>query len=155
MMMPQFDLQRCSAAGMQVYGAMDCPVYHGSISRQTCEELLSKKGKDGAFLIRDSETISGALCLCVFKKKVVYTYRILTNHAGYYTLQASPGVEEKFFKTLQDLIKNYKRSGQGLAARLQHPLKRKQQQPIYKNVLYDTPDYEDIPDKDYVDVLPS
>ncbi|MBN3321717.1 SH21B protein, partial [Atractosteus spatula] len=144
MMSKQFDLQRCTrAAGMQAYGAMDCPVYHGNISRQTCEELLSKKGKDGAFLIRDSETISGALCLCVFKKKVVYTYRILTNHAGYYTLQASPGVEEKFFKTLQDLIRNYKKSGQGLAAHLHHPVKRKQQHlPIYKNVLDDTPDYE-------------
>ncbi|KAG7487346.1 hypothetical protein MATL_G00022140 [Megalops atlanticus] len=71
---------------------MDLPMYHGAISREACEELLSKKGKDGSFLIRDSETIQGALCLCVYKQSVVYTYRILQTHSGYYTLQGErPG----------------------------------------------------------------
>ncbi|MBN3299196.1 SH21B protein, partial [Amia calva] len=120
---------------------MDCPMYHGSISRQTCEELLSKKGKDGSFLVRDSETISGAMCLCVYRQKTVYTYRILSTHNGYFTLQASPGVEERFFKTLTDLINNYKRRGQGLAYRLRHPVKTKKP-PVVSNVPDDTPDYE-------------
>lgn len=39
--------------------------YHGPISKAECEELLAKKKKDGAYLIRDSETIQGAMCLCV------------------------------------------------------------------------------------------
>lgn len=39
--------------------------YHGAISRKECEDLLGKKNKDGAYLIRDSETIQGAMCLCV------------------------------------------------------------------------------------------
>ncbi|CAF93803.1 unnamed protein product [Tetraodon nigroviridis] len=39
--------------------------YHGAIGRKTCEELLGKKNKDGAYLIRDSETVPGAMCLCV------------------------------------------------------------------------------------------
>lgn len=46
------------AAALPVY-------YHGSISREECEGLLGKKNKDGAYLIRDSETIQGAMCLCV------------------------------------------------------------------------------------------
>lgn len=39
--------------------------YHGAISTKECEDLLGKKNKDGAYLIRDSETIQGAKCLCV------------------------------------------------------------------------------------------
>lgn len=39
--------------------------YHGAISKVACEALLAKKNKDGAYLIRDSETIQGAMCLCV------------------------------------------------------------------------------------------
>lgn len=39
--------------------------YHGAITRQECEQLLGDKKQDGAYLIRDSETIQGALCLCV------------------------------------------------------------------------------------------
>ncbi|XP_036381688.1 SH2 domain-containing protein 1B-like [Megalops cyprinoides] len=134
---------------------MDLKVYHGSINKQTCEELLSMKGKDGSFLIRDSETIQGALCLCVYKQRVVYTYRILQNHAGYYTLQASAGVQEKFFKTLEELIKNYKKSEQGLAVRLRHGVKRKSQLQD-KHVQDETLDYEEVEcSSDYVDVLPS
>lgn len=39
--------------------------YHGAISRTACEELLGKRNQDGTYLIRDSETILGAMCLCV------------------------------------------------------------------------------------------
>ncbi|KAI1903148.1 hypothetical protein AGOR_G00024230 [Albula goreensis] len=134
---------------------MDLKEYHGSISKQTCEQLLSKKGKDGAFLIRESETIQGALCLCVLKHKVVYTYRVLQNHSGYYTLQTSAGVQEKFFKTLEDLIKNYKKNGEGLAMRLRHGVKR-QNPPQQRDVQDETPDYEDVESSsEYVMVLPS
>ncbi|XP_051543018.1 SH2 domain-containing protein 1B-like [Myxocyprinus asiaticus] len=110
---------------------MDHPAYHGPISKQRCEELLSKERKDGTYLIRDSETLQGALCLCVYKQKVVYTYRILQTHTGHFTVQTSSGVEEKFFKSLKDLIHNYKQRNQGLATHLRHSLKRKmlQEQP--------------------------
>ncbi|XP_046763788.1 SH2 domain-containing protein 1B isoform X2 [Gallus gallus] len=44
---------------------MEFPFFHGKISRKACEDLLCKKGKNGSYLIRESETVAGALCLCV------------------------------------------------------------------------------------------
>ncbi|TRY89596.1 hypothetical protein DNTS_017778 [Danionella cerebrum] len=139
---------------------MEHPAYHGPISKRRCEELLGKRGKDGTFLIRDSETIQGAMCLCVLKKKVVYTYRILQSHAGAYTLQARSGVEEQFFRNIEDLIHHYKKKNQGLATHLRRAVKIKQLQ----HLVLETPeaivpdeenDYEDVDcSADYVVVLP-
>uniref|UniRef100_A0A8C2HLX8 SH2 domain-containing protein n=1 Tax=Cyprinus carpio TaxID=7962 RepID=A0A8C2HLX8_CYPCA len=63
------------------------------------------------------------------KQKVVYTYRIFQTHTGYFTLQVSSGVEEKFFKTVKELIDHYKQKNQGLATHLGCSLKRKTLQP--------------------------
>ncbi|XP_056594851.1 SH2 domain-containing protein 1B [Triplophysa dalaica] len=140
---------------------MDHPAYHGPITKQRCEELLGKKGKDGTYLIRDSETIQGALCLCVFKQKVVFTYRILQSHTGYFTLQTSSGVEEKFFKSLKELIRHYKQKNQGLATHLCRSLKIKtfQEQPrqcAEPGVPDEDNDYENVEcSGEYVVVLPN
>ncbi|XP_038160307.1 SH2 domain-containing protein 1B [Cyprinodon tularosa] len=99
--------------------------YHGAMSKRECEELLGRKNKDGAYLIRESESIQGALCLCVYKQRVVYTYRILQAHNGYYTLLTAGGLQETYFKTLDDLIRNYKRKNQGLAIHLSRAVKKK------------------------------
>ncbi|XP_034562638.1 SH2 domain-containing protein 1B [Notolabrus celidotus] len=149
------------------------PYYHGAISKKECEELLGKKNKDGAYLIRDSETIQGAMCLCVYKHKVVYTYRLLQTHTGNYTLMASGGMKEIFFKTLDELVRHYKRRNQGLAIHLRSSLKRKttlliqprqapeqpepqrrwrQQRPIPEED--GDHDYENAPSSEYVEVLP-
>ncbi|XP_040921711.1 SH2 domain-containing protein 1B2 [Toxotes jaculatrix] len=145
--------------------------YHGAISRKECEDLLGHKNKDGAYLIRDSETIQGAMCLCVYKKKVVYTYRLLQTHTGQYTLLTSGGLEETFFKNLDDLIRHYKRKNQGLAMHLRHSVKRKtalliQHRQQTENPPVEEPqrrlqlsceeehDYENAPSSDYVEVLP-
>ncbi|XP_076868896.1 SH2 domain-containing protein 1A [Brachyhypopomus gauderio] len=134
-------------------GDLTLPVYHGPINKQRCEDLLSRKGKDGSYLIRDSETIHGAMCLCVYKQKVVYTYRILQSHTGQYTLQTSAGAEEKFFKTLQDLIQHYKKRNKGLATRLRYSVNRKTLETLPDDT--DTAhDYENVESSDYVVVLP-
>ncbi|KAM4533716.1 SH2 domain-containing protein 1A isoform 1-T4 [Odontesthes bonariensis] len=158
--------------------------YHGAISKVECEELLGKKNKDGAYLIRDSETIQGAMCLCVYKRKVVYTYRLLQTLNGNYTLLTAGGTEETYFKNLEDLIRNYKRKNQGLAIHLRHAVKRKTgmliQAPMRRSEISprnqteasagdsirhrsltdfsplpeEDHDYENAPSSEYVEVLP-
>ncbi|XP_029610845.1 SH2 domain-containing protein 1B2-like [Salmo trutta] len=131
-------------------------VYHGAISKLECEDRLGKNGKNGAYLIRDSETIQAAMCLCVYRQKVVYTYRILQNNTGNYTLQTTPGVEEKFFKTIEELVHHYKCRGQGLVQHLCHLVKRKTLLQLPDpNIIEEVPDYENVDASDYVEVLPS
>ncbi|XP_066498539.1 SH2 domain-containing protein 1B [Hoplias malabaricus] len=134
-------------------GDMDLPFYHGPINKQRCEELLGKKGKNGSYLIRDSETIQGAMCLCVYKQKIVYTYRILQTVTGQYTLQTSSGTQEKYFKNLLELIHHYKKRNQGLATRLRHSVKRKSIESP-PDPIDDQHDYENVDSSEYVVVLP-
>ncbi|NWV65955.1 SH21B protein, partial [Malurus elegans] len=97
--------------------------FHGKITRRTCEELLSKK-RNGSYLIRESETVEGALCLCVFFEDLIYTYRIFREHQGYFRIQTSEGTPERTFKTLKDLIYNFEKPDQGLITNLRYPVKK-------------------------------
>ncbi|XP_053453105.1 phosphatidylinositol 3,4,5-trisphosphate 5-phosphatase 1 isoform X1 [Nycticebus coucang] len=95
---------------------------HGNITRSKAEELLSRTGKDGSFLVRASESISRAYALCVLYRNCVYTYRILPNEDDKFTVQASEGVPMKFFTTLDQLIEFYKKENMGLVTHLQYPV---------------------------------
>ncbi|NXL44710.1 SH21B protein, partial [Podilymbus podiceps] len=98
--------------------------FHGKITRRTCEELLSKNGKNGSYLIRESESVEGALCLCVLFEKTVYTYRIFREQQGSFRIQTSEGVPVKIFRTLKDLIYTYEKPNQGLITNLRYPVKK-------------------------------
>uniref|UniRef100_A0A452UGM7 phosphatidylinositol-3,4,5-trisphosphate 5-phosphatase n=1 Tax=Ursus maritimus TaxID=29073 RepID=A0A452UGM7_URSMA len=86
------------------------------------EELLSRTGKDGSFLVRASESISRAYALCVLYRNCVYTYRILPNEDDKFTVQASEGVPMRFFTKLDQLIEFYKKENMGLVTHLQYPV---------------------------------
>lgn len=40
-------------------------IYYGRIGSEATETLLETFGREGSFLLRDSETVQGAYCLCV------------------------------------------------------------------------------------------
>ncbi|XP_075706480.1 SH2 domain-containing protein 1B-like [Rhinoderma darwinii] len=141
---------------------MDLPFYHGNIHIKTCENLLLRKGKNGCYLLRDSGSVPGALCLCILYGRLIYTYRILQNRNGLYMIEAAKDVAEKLFVNVRDLISNYEKSNQGLVHNLIYPVNKEicEQIPLLakgsmKQVLVLEETYEEIDDRDYVDVLPS
>ncbi|CAH6789448.1 Sh2d1b2 [Phodopus roborovskii] len=80
---------------------MDLPYYHGQLTKQECETLLLKAGVDGNYLIRDSESMPGVLCLC--------------------TVEGAP---KQIFPNLEELVSNYEKPGQGLVVHLSNPIMR-------------------------------
>ncbi|XP_040261674.1 SH2 domain-containing protein 1A isoform X1 [Bufo bufo] len=66
-------------------------VYHGKLSREDGEKLLCEAGKDGSYLLRDSETKPGMYCLCVLHKDVIYTYRVSKTTTGSWCAEVNKG----------------------------------------------------------------
>ncbi|XP_012580630.1 PREDICTED: phosphatidylinositol 3,4,5-trisphosphate 5-phosphatase 1 [Condylura cristata] len=100
---------------------------HGNITRSKAEELLSRTGKDGSFLVRASESISRAYALCVLYRNCVYTYRILPNEDDKFTVQASEGVPMRYFTKLDQLIEFYRKENMGLVTHLQYPVPQEEE----------------------------
>ncbi|XP_072504903.1 SH2 domain-containing protein 1B isoform X1 [Notamacropus eugenii] len=138
---------------------MDLPYYHGPLTKKACETLLFQEGKEGNFLLRDSESVPGALCLCVLFQNKIYTYRIRKEKYGYYTIQTAENVKKALFPNLKELISKYEKPNQGLVTHLRYPVEKNNIYQSQRNfptptALEEEEDYVNVNKDDYVEVFP-
>ncbi|XP_017275185.1 SH2 domain-containing protein 1A [Kryptolebias marmoratus] len=98
------------------------PVYHGPIGKEEGERRLAQDGRDGSYLVRDSDSVPGVFCLCVLCKGFVYTYRLHKDEAGSWAAETTPGVQKRYFRHIKNLIAAFQMEGQGIAMPLLYPV---------------------------------
>lgn len=104
------------------------PWYHGLVSRDTAEYLLSS-GIDSSFLVRDSYTHPGSLSVSLRFEGRVYHYRINEDNGRYYI------TPDWSFPTLAQLIHHHSAYANGLATCLLYPAPKQ----IDPNVILENP----------------
>ncbi|XP_069748073.1 SH2 domain-containing protein 1A-like [Narcine bancroftii] len=103
---------------------MRLSAYHGNIGRAETEDLLASMGKDGSYLMRDSETVPGAYCLCILNQTFVHTYRV-SETSGKWSVQTLKGVLPRYFSSIENLLAMYEKPDQGLVVPLLYPVECK------------------------------
>ena len=99
------------------------PWYHTGISRNRAEEMLVQAEKNGAFIVRSSESITGAYVLSEFFNNRVHHYRILPSEHGYFI--ECPGTTSlTYFKSLNELVDYYGKPKRGLVCELTYAVEQ-------------------------------
>ncbi|XP_075770424.1 cytoplasmic tyrosine-protein kinase BMX [Pelodiscus sinensis] len=99
--------------------------YAGDLSRAQSEQLLRQKGKEGAFMVRNSSRM-GKYTVSVFskaleeKKGTVKHYHVNTNHENKYYL-----AENYCFDSVPQLIHYHQHNSAGIITRLRHAVTTK------------------------------
>ncbi|XP_078246528.1 cytoplasmic tyrosine-protein kinase BMX [Pogona vitticeps] len=99
--------------------------YAGNLSRAQAEQLLRQKGKEGAFMVRNSSyvgkyTVSVLSMICKDKKGVVKHYHVHVNSANQFYL-----AENYCFSSLPKLIHYHQHNSAGMVTRLRHAVSAK------------------------------
>ncbi|XP_066993282.1 tyrosine-protein kinase CSK [Anabrus simplex] len=100
------------------------PWFHGKISRDRAEQLLSPK-EDGLFLVRESTNFPGDYTLCVCYQGKVEHYRV-----KYKDNQLTID-DEEFFENLAKLVEHYEQDADGLCTQLTKSLPKKGKQDFF------------------------
>lgn len=98
------------------------PVYHGPIGKEEGERRLGQDGRDGCYLVRNSDSVPGVFCLCVLFNGYVYTYRLHKDDTGSWAAETTPGVQKRYFRHIKNLIAAFQKPGQGIAMPLLYPV---------------------------------
>ncbi|XP_023151210.2 SH2 domain-containing protein 1A [Amphiprion ocellaris] len=98
------------------------PVYHGPIGKEEGERRLAQDGRDGCYLVRNSDSVEGVFCLCVLCNGYVYTYRLHKDDTGSWAAETTPGVQKRYFRKIRNLIAAFQKPGQGIAMPLLYPV---------------------------------
>ncbi|KAM4621105.1 SH2 domain containing 1A duplicate a [Polymixia lowei] len=98
------------------------PVYHGAIGKEEGERRLGQDGRDGSYLIRNSDSVPGVYCLCVLCTGCVYTYRLHLDDGGSWAAETAPGVHKRYFRKIKNLIAAFQKPDQGIAMPLLYPV---------------------------------
>ena len=95
----------------------NAPWYHTNLSRSRAEEMLVQAEKNGAFIVRASESINGAYVLSEFYNNRVHHYRILPSDEGYF-IECPGSTSLQYFEWLRDLVDFYGKPKRGLVCEL-------------------------------------